>query len=131
MGFLNKIVNVIAKPGDRSAKKADGKPESKPENRADTHGEFRQQEPAGNSGANAEYGLRAQRPAKAAKPKPAENHGSGWTSGEEKHLRDNYDKGVSIEALSEMHGRTREAIAHRLIKLGYSGITTAKRHEVR
>ena len=49
----------------------------------------------------------------------AGNHGNSWSAEEERQLRERYDGGASIDDLSNMHGRTREAITHRLIKLGY------------
>ncbi|MDR0335220.1 MAG: hypothetical protein LBH69_04975 [Methanomassiliicoccaceae archaeon] len=112
MGFLNKLKNAVTlKKEDAPAPKQ----ESKPENRSSEYGEFRPQ-------------AQARPQAKAPKEKPAANHGEAWTPGEEKHLKENYDKGVSIEELSKMHGRTYQAISHRLIYLGYPGISTAKRH---
>jgi hypothetical protein len=106
MGFLDKLKSVVVKGEDKSAPKAAKAPEYK----ASAPVKPAQQKPAGSN------------------VKPAENHGNSWSEGEEKHLRSEYDKGASIEKLSRMHGRTCEAISHRLIKLGYTGIVTAERH---
>ena len=47
------------------------------------------------------------------------NHGKSWSDDEERQLRRRYDGGSSIDDLSKMHGRTREAIVYRLKKFGY------------
>jgi len=135
MGFLDKMIKkvIVSKPADKPAPKAENKPESKPASKDAEYGGLRQQEPAAGPGANTGYSAAAPqgRPerVRVQKPKPAENHGGSWTPGEEIHLKKSYDSGVSIEAIAADHGRTREAIAHRLIKLGYTGITTKKRHK--
>jgi hypothetical protein len=106
MGFLDKLKSVVIKGEDKPAPKAEKAPVNK---------------------TNAAVKPSQQKPARS-NVKPAENHGNFWSEGEEKHLKNEYDKGTSIAELSKMHGRTSEAISHRLIKLGYSGIVTAERH---
>ena len=122
MGFLdklnlNKMKNVIpGKKEDKSAKNT----------------EDRSVQKTGEAPANRTYAEpaapRQQAPPKV-KTKPAANHGDPWTVGEEKHVMKSYDSGMSIEAIAEEHGRTREAIAHRLIKLGYKDVVTTTRHK--
>jgi hypothetical protein len=110
MGLFDKLKKVVVKGDDKPAPKA-GK------------------------GSDTKAGVKSGGPRPyvppAYKPKPAVNHGNGWSADEEYRLKSGYDRGTSIEDLSNIHGRTREAIAHRLIKLGYGNITTLKRHQAR
>lgn len=146
MGFLDKMVKkvIMSKPAakeEKQAPKADNKAESSGGTPDAQYGGLRQQEASGYSGSagygansgfsgNAGYEQQSAPPKRVRrhKPKPTANHGDSWTEGEEKHLRVNYDKGMSIEELANLHGRTRDAIAHRLIKMGYTGIVTEKPH---
>jgi hypothetical protein len=41
-----------------------------------------------------------------------------WSDGEQDRLRDEWDRGESLERIAAAHGRTRNAISSRLLKLG-------------
>jgi hypothetical protein len=112
MGFLSKLGKVLVYGPEKK-----GDPKTKP---ADTsniqYGDIRPGDQPAKSGTSKN------------KERPALNHGELWTRDEEKRLSKAYDRGTTIGELSQIHGRTYQAISHRLIKLGYKGITTTEPH---
>ncbi|MDR2866780.1 MAG: hypothetical protein LBV13_05220 [Methanomassiliicoccaceae archaeon] len=115
MGFLSKITKTVTKSIINKSNKED-KHANQSTNRPNAGDGLMPLEPAGSS----------TKPKKSRNLALPINHGNSWTAEEERKIKSRYDGGASIADIANAHGRTSNAIADRLIKLGYKGIQSPR-----